>query len=269
MKHKQLAKEDYRKICTLLAIDPKTDENTTNFLNKQLAKKSTKRTLGKLKKIIEGKSVFVYGAGPTLIEGIIDSKSIIRKYKERIVIIAVDGATKALLEEDISIDIIISDLDGGFEALLRSYENNQSVLVIHGHGDNKEKLISFIPKLGRTNIIGTTQTKETKFVKNLGGFTDGDRAVFLAANLSAKNVFLFAFDFGAIVGKYSKSDEFSEDFPASKRKLIKLDIAKKLLAKVPFEFPKTSFYNCTVKGEEIQNIPKISFKDLNELFIES
>lgn len=269
MKHKQLAKEDYQKICSLLAIDPKTDENTTNYLNKQLAKKSIKRTLSKLKKIIKGNSVFVFGAGPTLIEGIIDSKPIIRKHKEEIVVIAVDGATKALLEEDINIDIIISDLDGGFEALLRSYEKNQSILVIHGHGDNKEKLISFIPKLGNANVIGTTQTKETKYVKNLGGFTDGDRAVFLAANMIAKNVFLFAFDFGTIVGKYSKSDEFSEDFLATERKLIKLDIAKKLLAKVPFEFPKTSFYNCTVKGEEIENIPKISFEDLIELFFES
>ncbi|NHJ04601.1 MAG: DUF115 domain-containing protein [Candidatus Heimdallarchaeota archaeon] len=265
MKRKQLAKEDYQKICSLLAIDPKSDENTTNYLNEQLAKKSIKKTLDKLKKIIKGKSVFVYGAGPTLIEGIIDSKPIISKFKEKIVVIAVDGATKALLEENINIDIIISDLDGGFEALLKSYEKNQSVLVIHGHGDNKDKLISFIPKLGKNNIIGTTQTKETKFVKNLGGFTDGDRAVFFAANMNAKNIFLFAFDFGTIVGKYSKTDEFSEDFPATERKLIKLEIAKKLLAKVPFEFPKTSFFNCTRKGEEIENIPKIPYKDLIEL----
>ena len=41
-------------------------------------------------------------------------------------------------------------------------------------------------------------------VYNFGGFTDGDRAVFLAEELGAKKIFLIGFDFGEIVGKWSK-----------------------------------------------------------------
>jgi uncharacterized Rossmann fold enzyme len=41
-------------------------------------------------------------------------------------------------------------------------------------------------------------------VHNFGGFTDGDRCVFLAEEFGAKKIVLVGMEFGNIIGKYSK-----------------------------------------------------------------
>ena len=47
--------------------------------------------------------------------------------------------------------------------------------------------------------------KPEKFanLQNYGGFTDGDRAVFIADHFKAKKIFLIGFDFNDDVGRYS------------------------------------------------------------------
>ena len=39
------------------------------------------------------------------------------------------------------------------------------------------------------NCIGTTQTTPFNKIQNFGGFTDGDRGVFLASHFEAKKLF--------------------------------------------------------------------------------
>ena len=46
------------------------------------------------------------------------------------------------------------------------------------------------------NCIGTTQTNPFNKIQNFGGFTDGDRGVFLASHFDAKKIILFGMDFG-------------------------------------------------------------------------
>ena len=41
-------------------------------------------------------------------------------------------------------------------------------------------------------------------VYNFGGFTDGDRCVFLAEEFKAREIVLVSMDFGNSIGKYSK-----------------------------------------------------------------
>ena len=59
-------------------------------------------------------------------------------------------------------------------------------MVVHAHGDNIEK-IHLVKNF--KNCIGTTQTKSFGKLHNFGGFTDGDRCVFLANHFKAKKYF--------------------------------------------------------------------------------
>ena len=67
--------------------------------------------------------------------------------------------------------------------------------------------------------IGTTQIDPSDFknLYNFGGFTDGDRAVFLASHFKAKKIFLIGFDFDGKMGKYSFSE--NKDIAMKIRKL--------------------------------------------------
>jgi uncharacterized Rossmann fold enzyme len=56
-----------------------------------------------------------------------------------------------------------------------------------------------------------------KNVYNFGGFTDGDRSVFLAEEFGAKEIVLLGMDFGAHIGKYSK--EAVKNVELKKKKL--------------------------------------------------
>ncbi len=50
-----------------------------------------------------------------------------------------------------------------------------------------------VPQLG--NIIGSTQVQPLENVFNFGGFTDGDRCVFLAKEFQASGIMMIGFDF--------------------------------------------------------------------------
>ena len=93
-----------------------------------------------------------------------------------------DGATKAIIENGLKPDIVVTDLDGDIISLKKTGRTN-TIMVVHAHGDNSEK-IHFVKNF--KNCIGTTQTKPMGRVRNFGGFTDGDRCVFLASSFKAK-----------------------------------------------------------------------------------
>jgi len=68
-----------------------------------------------------------------------------------------------------------------------------AIMVVHAHGDNIDALGEELPRLKR--VIGTTQSKPLPNVHNFGGFSDGDRSVFLANEMGAKTITLIGFDF--------------------------------------------------------------------------
>ena len=112
-----------------------------------------------------------------------------------------DGATKAIIENNLKPDIVVTDLDGDIKSLKKAGRTN-TIMIVHAHGDNTEKihLVKYFK-----NCIGTTQTKSVGKVHNFGGFTDGDRCVFLASHFKAKKIILLGMDFGTRIGKYSKT----------------------------------------------------------------
>jgi 2-amino-4-hydroxy-6-hydroxymethyldihydropteridine diphosphokinase len=168
----------------------------------------------KLKKIIFGKTIFVIGSGPSLKTAL----PILKKYKNTVKICA-DTALEPLVKNGIKPEIIVTDLDGNLDLIKKM--SKSSAIIVHAHGDNIPKL-EFAKRF--QNCVGTTQTKKVGKIKNYGGFTDGDRCVFLANQFCASKIFLFGMDFGPKIGTYSNTKKAER-----KIKQKKLAYAKMLL----------------------------------------
>ncbi len=171
-----------------------------------------------LQKKIKGKNIIVVGAGPSLE----DEKVLkyIKKNKKSVKIVA-DGAVQFLIENKVKPDIVVTDLDGN-PAALQKAEKGGAVMVVHAHGDNTAMLKKLVPKFKK--LVGSTQVMPIENVHNFGGFTDGDRGVFLAEEFGAKKIVLVGMDFGNSIGKYSKKKV--EDAELKKQKM---EAGKRLL----------------------------------------
>ena len=235
-------KKRYSDILKEFKYSEKKDIESAIQLNSFLKKSNINE---KIIRLIEGKTVFVIGSGPSLLRAI----PRLQNYKKSIKI-AADSALKILIENKVIPDIIITDLDGD-ESTLKKIAKTKSIFVVHAHGDNIEKL-----KLAKKfrNCIGTTQSNPFDKIQNFGGFTDGDRGVFLANHFKAKKIILFGMDFGKRIGKFSNTKKIEK-----KTKLMKLKKGESLL----------EWLSTTTKSElfttskSIKGFKKISYKELD------
>ena len=205
-------KTRYREIRNVFGYRKYDDLISAKKLNSKIGKRYP---LSNIKKTIRGQTVFIIGAGPSLSRSI----STLKKYQNITKIVA-DGAVQALIEHKIKPQILVTDLDGDI-ASIKKIGRTKIPIIIHAHGNNYDKL-DIVSKL--QNKIVTTQTEKFGKLENFGGFTDGDRCVFLAENFHAKKIILFGMDFGDKIGKYSKKKVMDR-----KTKLKKLEYGKKLL----------------------------------------
>jgi len=238
----------YDKIRTKFGYSVVEDQSSAQLLSELLDGKDL--PLERVKELVMDKNVLVVGAGPSLEESI----DVIKNLKSFTIIVA-DGATRALIENDIKPDIVVTDLDGDHEYLLKA-DRMGSIMVVHAHGDNTNLMMNLVPKM--KNCVGTTQVKPFHSIHNFGGFTDGDRCVFLASELNAKNIVLVGMDLGDKIGKYSKPHVKNE-----RLKIMKMEVAKELLEWLA-TFSKAKLYNAspsTIKG--FKNIPIDSTKELD------
>jgi uncharacterized Rossmann fold enzyme len=184
----------YNLILEDMHFDRLYDERSARLLSKMLEMKALKKIpdvveIDVLRNAIQGKDVLVCGKAPRLKD---DIKNIdLKKY----VVMAADGATSILLNAGITPGIIVTDLDGNMDDEALANEKG-AIMVVHAHGDNIDALSAEVPKLKR--VIGTTQSKPLKNVYNFGGFSDGDRSVFLAREMGAKSITLIGFDFNDV-----------------------------------------------------------------------
>lgn len=181
----------YNLILEDMHFDRLYDERAARLLSRMLEIKARKKIpdvveIEILQKAIMGKDVLVCGKALCLKDDI--NNIDVKKY----VVIAADGATSILLNAGITPDIIVTDLDGNMDDEFRANEKG-AIMVVHAHGDNVDALSAEVPRLKR--VIGTTQSKPLRNVYNFGGFTDGDRSVFLAKEMGAKSITLIGFDF--------------------------------------------------------------------------
>jgi uncharacterized Rossmann fold enzyme len=152
-----------------------------------LGKGSGKEPLERVTGLIKGRTAVVCGNAPSL------SSDLSRLGEEKdSCFIAADGASAVLLKRGNVPDVVVTDLDGDPSALLEASRQG-SAMVVHAHGDNLDALMAYVPHFREP--LGTTQSRPFGNVHNFGGFTDGDRCVFLARSLGASKVKLIGFDF--------------------------------------------------------------------------
>jgi len=235
-------KKRYFSILQELNYSEKKDKESALILDSILKKTDT---IEKIKKIIEGKTIFVIGSGPSLSIAIPKLKKLEKSIK-----IAADSSLKPLVDNGIIPDIIVTDLDGN-EDTIKKISKTKSIFVIHAHGDNIEKL-QMVKKM--KNCIGTTQTNPFNKIQNFGGFTDGDRGVFLASYFNAKKIILFGMDFGNQIGKFSNTKKSDREI-----KLKKLEIGRELLIWLS-TITKSELFTTS---KPIEGFRKIPYKDLD------
>ncbi len=206
----------YQGIRAEFGYSTEKDQEAAKILSEMINKKALDPKV--LKKKIKGKNVIVVGAGPSLD----DTKTLkyVKKNK-KFVKIAADGAVQFLIENKIKPDVVVTDLDGN-PAFLRKAEKGGAIMVVHAHGDNTAMLKKLVPKFKK--LVGSAQVMPVENVHNFGGFTDGDRCVFLAEEFGARKIVLVGMDFGNSVGKYSKKKV--KDAALKKQKM---DAGKRLL----------------------------------------
>jgi len=212
----------YTEILDDFGFSRQNDEASAKLLDEILSVEGC-LTLDDLKGFVDFSDKYiVFGAGPSLKEHVkyLKDNYDLKDY----VLVAADGATTALIEEKIAPDIIATDLDGNLDDILLANFRGANI-AIHAHGDNIDKIANLTTFF--TSVIGTTQAQPIGNLYNFGGFTDGDRAIFLSVALNASQITLAGMDFGDKVTRYSRPNIEGDLAEADEFKRKKLNYAEK------------------------------------------
>ena len=139
--------------------------------------------------MLEGAVVAVVGAAPSL-------ASELDSFEESTVdgILAASTAVDTLADHGVRVDLMVTDLDKNVETAHRLTHDGVPVAA-HAHGDNIPALRQWLPKFDPNWTLVTTQAEPTNGVVNPGGFTDGDRAAFLAHAFGAEELQFIGWQF--------------------------------------------------------------------------
>ncbi len=184
----------YPKIVRDLGIDPERDRISAMIMYK-LGK--DKLLPADVLKVIDGKSVAVIG-GAVKYEDLVDLDCDLIITAGKSVLRVIDYLTP---------DIHVTDMEEGKDILME-LERRGSILVLHAHGDNIERIREVVPNL--RNFVGTTQVEPFDRIYNFLGFTDGDRAVLIAKRFGARSIKLVGFDFRRAEGIKLKKLKWAE-----------------------------------------------------------
>ena len=122
-------------------------------------------------------TVAICGAAPSLAEELSIPADADR-------VVAASTAAVVLREAGIGVDCMVTDLDGD-PATARSLTAAGTPVAVHAHGDNLAAIREHVPRFEVGAVLPTTQAAPRGPVVNPGGFTDGDRAAFLADEVGA------------------------------------------------------------------------------------
>lgn len=172
----------YREILEDFGFSREEDERSARILDAKLAGRRIDPE--ELRTLFADQEVTIAGNGANLAA---ELKAIGRP------LVAADEATSVLGGAGHRPDVIVTDLDGSVEDQIAANAEG-TVVVVHAHGDNIPAVERWAPRFAGP-VIATTQSRPFGRVYNFGGFTDGDRAAFLAASLGAASLLLLGFDF--------------------------------------------------------------------------
>jgi len=148
--------------------------------------------------------------------------------------VAADGAAAYLLGEGWVPDIVVTDGDGPLQAIEEAASLG-SVTVLYFHGDNY-RLASWLARRLRPLVVSTQCVPPLYLHGAMGvevlpatGFTDGDRAAWLAACCGASRLLLLGMDTRGPSLAGTKPWLRRDAEPGSSKR-AKLSIAERLLA---------------------------------------
>jgi uncharacterized Rossmann fold enzyme len=193
----------YEEILLDFGFDKSKDERSASILSGLLKGKNL-ASEDMLSKLIEGKETAVVGGAGHLERELDDNPS-------QDVLFAADGTTSVLTGRSLVPDVIVTDLDGTIQDQIEANRQG-AVVAVHAHGDNIPQIERYVPHF-TGKIIGTVQCRPFGMLRNFGGFTDGDRAVIMAAHFGAKSIRLIGFDFDEV------GDKAGSNKKTKKRKL--------------------------------------------------
>ncbi len=170
----------YSGITQDFSFDPGRDYLSSLVLSSILGKDADPTFLGKLR----GRKVTVVGNAPEL-------PNIVESLPDAVTVVA-DSALGTYSDARGCPDFVVTDLDGPLEALWKCMP--ESSAIIHAHGDNIPEVRNLRLNHG-WKVMGTTQNIPLWNIFNCGGFTDGDRAAFIADEAGASGITLAGFDF--------------------------------------------------------------------------
>ena len=186
----------YGRICDDFGYDPAEDLTSAKKLAGMLGNRGVE-TLAKVKKKVP-RSVLVCGGGDALADEL--SSMTIDRY-----VVVADAASSIVHDAGIDVDMIVTDLDGIVEDQI-SLNSEGTVAFIHAHGDNQPALGRYVGCFSGP-VVGTCQCPPPTGLFNFGGFTDGDRAACICAELGAVDMLLVGFDFETPSSKAGRSKE--------------------------------------------------------------
>ena len=125
----------------------------------------------------EGETVAVAGAAPCLADEVALAR-------DADVVVAASTAADVLADRGVGVDCMVTDLDKNPETAVELTRDGTPVAA-HAHGDNLSAVREWLPRFADEWTLATTQAGPAGPVRNTGGFTDGDRAAFLADHVGA------------------------------------------------------------------------------------
>jgi len=252
----QWRKKFYPAIRDSLGLEEQADLKCRDLLYELLLDFAAVPQLSEVENKILGKNAIIFGAGPSLESDLEGLQELI--LEKRPVLVAADGAADALTEFGLQADLVVSDLDScSMEILEKSAEHG--FVFAHAHGDNEDLVRTIIPQIRTKNVFGTTQVKANGYIRNFGGFTDGDRACFITSYFAPLRVILAGMDFGKEEGPYSINRYKSGKNP---KRPLKLEWGKKSLEYLITKSGQICFQNATRFGSEISGAPRITYEEV-------
>ncbi|WP_318569287.1 6-hydroxymethylpterin diphosphokinase MptE-like protein [Salinigranum marinum] len=176
----------YEQILAAFGFERAADERARDVLESLVSDRACfdTETLGGR---VAGDTVAVVGAAPSLAAEVDRAAAADHVF-------AASTAADVCRDHGVVVDLMVTDLDKNPETAVALTRAGTPVAA-HAHGDNVPAVREWLPQFDLGDTIPTTQAAPVPPVENFGGFTDGDRAAFLADHLGAGSLVFVGWEF--------------------------------------------------------------------------
>jgi uncharacterized Rossmann fold enzyme len=174
----------YEAVLTDFGFARASDERARDLLADLVADADT---LGPDALEFSGQRVAIAGAAPSLGDELDATR-------DADAVVAASDAATVLREHGLAVDCMVTDLDERSD-IARTLTREGTPVAVHAHGDNEPALRERVPELALEAVLPTTQAAPVGPISSTGGFTDGDRAAFLADHCGAAQLVFVGWDF--------------------------------------------------------------------------